>query len=104
MTQPGIKCVVDHDAIIKSAEDKRQYRGLELNNGLKVLLISDPTTDESSAALDVHVGECRVEVGNTSCFLHTFFYFFIFLKMLLFPFRLSFPQLINIPRDMLVKA
>ena len=55
MKPPGIKWVT-HD-IIKSAEDQRNYRGLELENGLKVLLISDPTTDMSSAAMDVHVGK-----------------------------------------------
>ncbi|ELU09335.1 hypothetical protein CAPTEDRAFT_155510 [Capitella teleta] len=45
-----------YNSITKSPEDKRQYRGLELTNGLKVLLISDPDTDSSSAALDVHIG------------------------------------------------
>ena len=40
----------------KSADDQRLYRGLNLNNGLKVVLVSDPTTDKASAALDVHVG------------------------------------------------
>lgn len=45
------------DDIIRSPEDKRVYRGLEFSNGLKVMLISDPTTDKSSAALDVHIGE-----------------------------------------------
>ena len=39
-----------------SMEDKRQYRGLVLENGLKVLLVSDPTTDKSAASLDVHIG------------------------------------------------
>jgi insulysin len=42
--------------IIKSQEDKRLYRGLELSNHMKVLLVSDPTTDKSAAALDVNVG------------------------------------------------
>ncbi|KAI8426703.1 hypothetical protein MSG28_014409 [Choristoneura fumiferana] len=46
-----------YDDITKSQEDKREYRGLELSNRLKVLLISDPTTDKSAAALDVNVGE-----------------------------------------------
>lgn len=54
MNNPAIKRVGTH--IIKSPEDKREYRGLELANGIKVLLISDPTTDKSSAALDVHIG------------------------------------------------
>ncbi|KAL7990487.1 hypothetical protein Chor_013917, partial [Crotalus horridus] len=44
------------NAIIKSPEDKREYRGLELANGIKAVLISDPTTDKSSATLDVHIG------------------------------------------------
>ncbi|RZC37709.1 insulin-degrading enzyme, partial [Asbolus verrucosus] len=42
--------------IIKSQEDKRLYRGLELSNHMKVLLVSDSTTDKSAAALDVNVG------------------------------------------------
>ena len=54
MNNPAIKRLGNH--IIKSPEDKREYRGLELANGIKVLLISDPTTDKSSAALDVHIG------------------------------------------------
>uniref|UniRef100_F1KTK3 Insulin-degrading enzyme n=1 Tax=Ascaris suum TaxID=6253 RepID=F1KTK3_ASCSU len=56
--------LVDHKAvivrrfenIIKSAEDKREYRGLELKNGLRVLLISDPKADKSAASMDVNVG------------------------------------------------
>ncbi|XP_072280969.1 insulin-degrading enzyme [Pyxicephalus adspersus] len=42
--------------IVKSHEDKREYRGVELANGIKAVLISDPTTDKSSAALDVYIG------------------------------------------------
>ncbi|KRY77608.1 Insulin-degrading enzyme [Trichinella pseudospiralis] len=45
-----------NDNLIKSPEDKRSYRGLELNNGLKVLLISDPTADKAAASLDVSAG------------------------------------------------
>jgi len=44
------------DNIEKSAEDKRSYRGLVLDNDLKVLLVSDPTTDKSAAALSVNIG------------------------------------------------
>jgi len=44
------------DNIIKSPEDARLYCGLELKNGMKVLLISDQTTDKSAASLDVHIG------------------------------------------------
>jgi insulysin len=42
--------------IIKSEEDKRLYRGLKLNNGIKVLLVSDPTTDKSACCLCTEVG------------------------------------------------
>lgn len=45
------------DNIVKSTNDKRDYRGLILNNQMKVLLISDPTTDKSAASLDVNVGK-----------------------------------------------
>ncbi|XP_076308148.1 insulin-degrading enzyme-like [Tachypleus tridentatus] len=50
----SISHVVDNT--IKSEEDRRSYRGLELTNGMKILLISDPTTEKSAAALDVHIG------------------------------------------------
>ena len=46
-----------YDNIYKSPEDKREYRGLELKNRMKVLLISDPVTDKSAAALDVNIGK-----------------------------------------------
>jgi insulysin len=45
-----------YNDIVKSAQDDRSYRGLVLENGLKAMLVSDPTTDKSAAALDVHVG------------------------------------------------
>ncbi|XP_038070879.1 insulin-degrading enzyme-like [Patiria miniata] len=44
------------DTIIKSAEDKRVYRGLELTNGMTILLISDPTSEKAAAAMDVNIG------------------------------------------------
>merc|ERR1719458_1140407 len=42
--------------VVKSQNDDRSYRGLVLENGMKVMLVSDPTTDMSAAALDVHIG------------------------------------------------
>jgi len=51
---PGVN--IRTDDIVKSQEDKRCYRGLELENGMKVLLISDPSTDKAAAAMDVHIG------------------------------------------------
>lgn len=43
--------------ITKSQNDKRLYRGLVLPNKMKVLLISDSTTDKSAASLDVNIGK-----------------------------------------------
>ncbi|MBL09803.1 MAG: hypothetical protein CL402_04670 [Acidiferrobacteraceae bacterium] len=42
--------------VVKSPSDHRDYVARELTNGLKVLLISDPNTDKSAAALDIKVG------------------------------------------------
>lgn len=44
------------DAVIKSPNDSREYRYIELANQLKVLLISDPSADKAAASLDVFVG------------------------------------------------
>jgi insulysin len=49
-----------NDTIVKSAEDKRLYRGLQFNNDLKVMLISDPSTDKAAASLDVNIGKCMM--------------------------------------------
>ena len=45
------------NGVIKSAEDKRLYRCLELQNDMKVLLISDSSTDKSAASLDIKVAK-----------------------------------------------
>lgn len=42
--------------IIQSQNDNRQYEALTLDNGLKVLLISDQETKKAAASLDVFVG------------------------------------------------
>ncbi|XP_029376409.1 insulin-degrading enzyme isoform X3 [Echeneis naucrates] len=67
MTDPAVKRVVSD--ITRSPEDKRVYRALEFTNGLKAMLISDPTTDKSSAALDVHIGSLS-DPGNISGLAH----------------------------------
>uniref|UniRef100_A0A672HCC5 Insulin-degrading enzyme n=1 Tax=Salarias fasciatus TaxID=181472 RepID=A0A672HCC5_SALFA len=67
MTDPAVNRVVSD--IIRSPEDKREYRGLEFTNGLKAMLISDPTTDKSSAALDVHIGSLS-DPSNISGLAH----------------------------------
>ena len=43
-----------NDLIVSPADD-RKYRLLQLTNGMRVLVISDPDTDVSAAAMDVHV-------------------------------------------------
>ncbi|WP_228160583.1 insulinase family protein [Marinobacter bohaiensis] len=43
-------------APVKSPNDDNQYRYLELENGLNVLLISDPDADKAAAAMNVSVG------------------------------------------------
>lgn len=45
-----------YNDIIKSQNDDRLYRGLILANKMKVLLISDSTTDKSAVAMDVNTG------------------------------------------------
>uniref|UniRef100_A0A8C4Z924 Insulin-degrading enzyme n=1 Tax=Gadus morhua TaxID=8049 RepID=A0A8C4Z924_GADMO len=67
MTDPAVKRVVRD--IIRSPEDKRLYRGLEFTNGLRALLISDPTTDKSSAAMDVQIGSLS-DPSNISGLAH----------------------------------
>ena len=44
------------DNPVQGETDKRDYRNLVLANGMKVLLVSDPHTDKSAAALDVATG------------------------------------------------
>ncbi|MAC33589.1 MAG: peptidase M16 [Haliea sp.] len=41
---------------LTSPNDERSYRSLELENGLSVVLVSDPTVEKSAAALSVGVG------------------------------------------------
>jgi len=43
-------------AVIKSPLDPRNYATMVLDNGLKVVLVSDPSTDKAAASLDVNIG------------------------------------------------
>ena len=45
-----------HVEISKSSNDDRKYQYLRLANGMKVLLISDPSAEKSAASIDVSVG------------------------------------------------
>jgi len=42
--------------VIKSPLDNREYRALILSNKIKVLCVSDSTTDKSAASLSVGAG------------------------------------------------
>lgn len=55
-TNANIKRRLNDQDIIKSPGDDRLYRALELNNGMRVLLVSDAQTDKSAAAMDVYIG------------------------------------------------
>lgn len=53
-------------AIEKSPMDKRDYRIIQLDNGVKATLVHDVETDKAAASLDVAVGHLADPVG---CFL-----------------------------------
>ncbi|KAJ3108951.1 Insulinase (Peptidase M16) [Phlyctochytrium planicorne] len=53
MAQPAYK---EFREIWKPDLDDRTFAHITLPNGLSALLVSDPTTDKSAAAMDVHVG------------------------------------------------
>ena len=44
------------DAVVRNAQDSREYRYLELPNRMRVLLVSDPQTDKAAASLLVRAG------------------------------------------------
>lgn len=57
MLEGKYKILADNSSIEKPLLDDRSYRFIKLNsNGLHALVIQDPQTDKSAAALDVHVG------------------------------------------------
>ena len=47
------------DDIVKPISDSRDYRYIQLSNGLKVMLVSDMTADKAAASLDVFVGSAQ---------------------------------------------
>ncbi|XP_071560397.1 insulin-degrading enzyme-like [Temnothorax nylanderi] len=47
------------DNIKHADNDRKEYRGLVLKNKMKILLISDPSTDISTAAMNVNIGYNR---------------------------------------------
>jgi len=51
---PAIDTITDNVTIPDL--DNRKYRALKLKNEMKILIISDPNTDKSAAAMNVHIG------------------------------------------------
>ncbi len=54
--ESAAKVIAGGETVIKSENDRREFRYLELPNRLRVLLISAPEADKAAAALDVNVG------------------------------------------------
>ena len=50
--------------IIKAKNDSRNYRYIELENGITAVLISDPSAQKAAAAIDVGVGSFDNPVGK----------------------------------------
>lgn len=57
-TKPEVQNL-EQVSIIKSPNDDRQYSALLLPNGLQVVLVSDPTLENSAASLAVGVGSAH---------------------------------------------
>jgi hypothetical protein len=60
--------------IIKPEDDKRSYRGIELTNGLKILLVSDENLLSAFVSMEVNVGkerglfDCCEQLGDIFAF------------------------------------
>ena len=52
--------------IVKSEQDDREYRIIELDNGLQATLVHDGKADKSAASLDVGVGHLHDPVCSTT--------------------------------------
>jgi hypothetical protein len=48
----------------KSLQDDREYRIIQLENGLSATIVHDPTADKAAASLDVSVGHLSDPVSN----------------------------------------
>ena len=58
----GFKVICDD--ITKSEGDDRLYRGLILQNDMKILIVSDPSTEKAAASMDVHIGKNTIILSN----------------------------------------
>lgn len=59
---PSIVSITDN--VIKPDVDKRQWRALKLSNEMNILIICDPETDKSAAAVNVHVGKQTANINS----------------------------------------
>lgn len=50
--------------LVKSEQDDRDYRLIQLNNGLQAILVHDAKADKAAASLDVAVGHLSDPVSN----------------------------------------
>jgi hypothetical protein len=49
----------------KSLQDDREYRIIQLENGLSATIVHDPTADKAAASLDVAVGHLSDPVSQS---------------------------------------
>ncbi len=54
----------DAQPVRKSPGDYREYEAFRLDNGLQVVVVSDPRADKAAASLDVNVGSSSDPVGR----------------------------------------
>jgi hypothetical protein len=54
--QDGLLYRVYTKPLVKSGQDDRDYRLIQLNNGLQAILVHDAKADKAAASLDVAVG------------------------------------------------
>jgi protease-3 len=74
-TKPAVQNL-EQVTIIKSPNDDRQYAALMLSNGLQVVLVSDPTLENSAASIAVGVGSAhdpRKQLGLAHYLEHMLF-------------------------------
>jgi len=56
--------VVHAEDVVKSPNDPRTYAVMTLDNGLRVILVSDPDTDKAAASMNVNIGSFQDPEGR----------------------------------------
>uniref|UniRef100_A0AAV1UPF1 Insulin-degrading enzyme n=1 Tax=Peronospora matthiolae TaxID=2874970 RepID=A0AAV1UPF1_9STRA len=85
--------LVTRNGLDVSALDEREYETFALPNALQVLVISDPRTEKSAAAMDVHVGH-QSDPDNLPGLAH-FVEHMLFLGTIKFPNENSYKQFLS---------